>query len=131
MGCKLQLLRFLGVARFSASVWPQNHAGWFIVEIAVCIYPSLPDRHLLLDFNFVESSFSDNVNLDAGTFADGATVGQSLPKGSLRFVGARIERSGIFDSAAVGTGGVFTQGPPGGSIVPSVEFTASEWIGSE
>eukprot|EP01045_Picozoa_sp_COSAG04_P016301 COSAG04_NODE_1348_length_7133_cov_93.966022_3_plen_177_part_00 len=108
-----------------------DHAAWASVELVFVLYPTLPDKHLRLDLDFVDSSISNNVNLASGTWIDGTHIAQTLPKGSVRYARARFERSGNFDSAAVGTGGLFTQGPPAGSIVPSIEFTASEWVGSE
>ena len=108
-----------------------DHAAWLSVELVFVLYPALPDKHLRLDLDFVDSSISDSVTLSTGSWVDGTHIAQTLPKGSVRYARARFERSGNFDSAAVGTGGLFTQGPPAGSIVPSIEFTASEWVGSE
>ena len=92
--------------------------------------PALPDKHLLFDYTLADSSITDCVSMTPGTggFLDAVYYYWGVPKGSSLAEGCRFERSGNFNPASTGTGGGSITPPSGGSIVPSWNFTRSEWV---
>ena len=75
----------------------------------------------------VESSISDSIGLDpSSSLLDSQYAGIELAQGSCLIERCRFERSGVFDSKAVGAGGVEVLAPTGGSTVPSWEFSNVE-----
>ena len=83
---------------------------------------------------FVEDSvITDVVALAAGSRVDGMYANAWPTAGGVcQFTRTRFERSGIFDPAAIGTGGIEVQGPTAGSTsdVAIIEFEATDFEGN-
>ena len=106
-----------------------DHAGWWApIPVIAEVTPALPETQILVNVNFVESQITDSVGLDpGGSRLDSASAVFTLAQGSCLIERGRFERNGIFDSGAVGDGGVAVITPAGGSTVPIWEFTDVEF----
>ena len=108
-----------------------DHASWWaILTLFYGVYPYLPDKLIRTEFNIVDTSIVDSVGLDPGTDWDGLYMLDTAGHGSSLVDRCRFERCGNFDENAVGQGGIGAVTPPGGSIVPSWEFSNSAWDGN-
>eukprot|EP01045_Picozoa_sp_COSAG04_P007883 COSAG04_NODE_422_length_14618_cov_11.903712_11_plen_1388_part_01 len=103
---------------------------WCSLAVLLQLWPALPDKLLRAEFSLVESSIADSVTVATGHVVDGAYMVAHLAQGSYLIERCRFERSGNFDQNAVGAAGIVVSPPPGGAIVPSWEFSSSEWIGN-
>eukprot|EP01045_Picozoa_sp_COSAG04_P017206 COSAG04_NODE_1505_length_6506_cov_4.798335_5_plen_972_part_00 len=105
-----------------------NHAAEFsTLTVFLGIYPVLADKQLRTEWKFVDSVVSDAVTLSSmGEWSSCAFV---VAQGSVLVERSRFEKSGSFDPATTGYGGAsHSLVPPGGSIVPDIEFRGSDWI---
>ena len=106
-----------------------DHAGWWTAcAIILQILPVMPDHDLHLNVNVFDTSLTDSVILDPGTWVDASYAVISTSVGYASTVRCRFERSGNFDQSLTGTGGFHAIVPAGGSIVPTYEFLDSEWL---
>ena len=88
------------------------------------------DKHLLLDYSFTDSTVTDAVNIRPGDLFDASYFWSVAPKGTLHIERCRFERNGNFDENSAGQGGATLTTPPGGSLIPSYQFTSVEWVGN-
>ena len=98
--------------------------------LSSCTGATLPDKELRYNVNFIDSSVTDSVTLDPGTWGDALYVAIYASQGICSTVRSRFERSGNFNPASIGQGGCHAIPPPAGSIVPTFELADSDWVGN-
>ena len=107
-----------------------GQAAWLgTVTVFTLVVPAAPDK-LRVDWRYIDSSISDTVGLAPGDPADGRYFHAAPTQGSVALERMRFERSGNFDPASIGQGGVGLYAPSGSSEVVAFEIADSEWVGN-
>eukprot|EP01045_Picozoa_sp_COSAG04_P029915 COSAG04_NODE_5042_length_1767_cov_2.122302_2_plen_331_part_01 len=117
------------------AVWNSNwqrcnwvdHLAWFHAGPISAVYPTLPDKQIELNSNFVESSVERSVALGGGGEWDGVYLFLGTATGTSVTKGCRFVQSSSSAASAAGRGGVLFTPPAAGSLTPVMQFEDSDW----